>query len=165
MYRTEIKLRTNILGESITGQRKHIRPLSEAKAIENGANLLAEGFLFAVAAGLIVGESWRSSRKEGRRREGVDEQLEELKERVSHLESLLEDVKEDGRTQAGRADELSRILERVVEIGLRRGWKEVDLNLPWPGMAVRGDPSLEVESISSRKDASMPTRSDAAESV
>jgi len=56
-------------------------------------------------------------------------------------------------------------LERVVEIGLRRGWKEVDLNLPWPGMAVRGDPSLEVESISSRKDASMPTRSDAAESV
>lgn len=63
-----------------------------------------------------------------------------------------------------RADELSRILERVVEIGLRRGWKEVDLNLPSPGMTIRGDPSSEVASMStfsSRKDVSTPTRSDA----
>jgi hypothetical protein len=72
------------------------------RAIENGANLLAEGFLFAVAAGLIVGESWRSSRKEGRRREGVDDQLEELKERVARLESLLEDAREDARAETGR---------------------------------------------------------------
>jgi len=33
MYRTEIKLRTNILGEKIAVQGRHIRPLSEAKSV------------------------------------------------------------------------------------------------------------------------------------
>ena len=38
--------------------------------------------------------------------------------------------------QTLRADELAHILERVVEIGLRGGWKDVDMSLPCP---VRGD--------------------------
>src|SRR5258708_40322410 len=33
MYRAEIKLRTNILGEKIAVQGRHIRPLSEAKSV------------------------------------------------------------------------------------------------------------------------------------
>jgi hypothetical protein len=74
----------------------------QRRAIENGANLLAEGFLFAVAAGLIVGETWRSSRKEGRRREGVDDQLEELKEQLGQLQGFLEEVREESRVQLGR---------------------------------------------------------------
>ncbi|KAI3998256.1 optic atrophy 3-like protein [Schizophyllum commune Loenen D] len=60
MHRTEMRLRTNILGAS---RDVPVRPLSETRAIENGANAIAEGFLFAVAAALILGESWRSSVK------------------------------------------------------------------------------------------------------
>ncbi|KAF9009638.1 optic atrophy 3 protein-domain-containing protein [Cyathus striatus] len=133
MYRTEVKMRTNLLGEPA----KHIRPLSETRAIENGANALAEGFLFAVAAGLIIGESWRSARSETRRRGNVDDQLEELgvkvgqvMERVERLEREIEGGIEEERQ---KNDELARILERVVEIGLRGGWAEFqDTPLKFP---------------------------------
>ena len=57
-----------------------IRPLSEAKAIETGANFISEGFLFGVAAGLILFESWRQGRKSNQRRNDVAERLNELEE-------------------------------------------------------------------------------------
>ncbi|CAA7260931.1 unnamed protein product [Cyclocybe aegerita] len=124
MYRSEVKLRTNILGEPA----RHIRPLSEAKAIENGANFLAEGFLFSVAASLIIGETWRSSRNQSKRRDSVDDSLEDLGERIAALNTRVDDLvkvwEEERGAERQRNDELSRILERVVEIGLRGGWAE-----------------------------------------
>lgn len=57
-----------------------IKPLSETKAIETGANFISETFLFGVAAGLILFESWRSRRKENNRRDKVAEQLSDLEE-------------------------------------------------------------------------------------
>lgn len=57
-----------------------IRPLSEAKAIDMGANFISESFLFLVAGGLIVFESMRSRRKESNRREDVADRLGELEE-------------------------------------------------------------------------------------
>lgn len=57
-----------------------IKPLSETKAIESGANFISETFLFAVAAGLILFESWRSSRKEKNRRDKVADQIADLEE-------------------------------------------------------------------------------------
>lgn len=60
------------------------------RAIENGANALAEGFLFTVAAGLILGEAWRSSRSTTKRRDAVDDQLEDLKESVNGLNKRLD---------------------------------------------------------------------------
>jgi optic atrophy 3 protein len=57
-----------------------IRPLSEAKAIETGANFISEGFLFGVAAGLILFESWRQGRKTNQRRNDVADRLSELEE-------------------------------------------------------------------------------------
>jgi len=46
---------------------------------------MAESFLFLVAASLIIAETWRSSNKESKRREGVTDQLEELTSRVHDL--------------------------------------------------------------------------------
>ena len=57
-----------------------IRPLSEAKAIETGANFISETFLFGVAAGLILIESWRQGRKSNQRRNDVAERLSDLEE-------------------------------------------------------------------------------------
>ena len=57
-----------------------IKPLSETKAIETGANFISETFLFSVAVGLIIFESWRSGRKERNRRDRVAEQLSDLEE-------------------------------------------------------------------------------------
>ncbi|KAJ7188917.1 OPA3-domain-containing protein [Mycena filopes] len=141
LYRSEVKLRTNILGEPA----KHIRPLSETRAVENGANALAEGFLFSVAATLILGEAYRSNRSQTKRREGVDDQLETLTEQVADLTARLRGVEErlggrpEGREVGGemgveervrtveeKTDDLTRITQRIVEFGLRGGWAEFD---------------------------------------
>lgn len=43
-----------------------------------------------MAAALIIGETWRSSRKEGKRRDGVDDKLEELGTQVVELTTRVE---------------------------------------------------------------------------
>ncbi|TFK27093.1 OPA3-domain-containing protein [Coprinopsis marcescibilis] len=126
VYRTELKLRTNILGEQI--KHIHIRPLSETRAIDQGANFIAEGFMFSVAAALIIGETFRSSWNQSKRRDTVDDQLEELGTQVTELKTRVDGLAgkwdEELREERMRNDELSRILERVVEVGLRGGWAE-----------------------------------------
>ncbi|KAF8635643.1 hypothetical protein AX15_000278 [Amanita polypyramis BW_CC] len=118
VHRSEVKLRTYILGEPA----KHIRPLSEVRAVESGANMLAEGFLFSVAASLIIGETWRSSRNESKRRENINEQLEELGTRMTELSTRVDNLSASMelqlREQQQKNDELTKILGRVFEIGL-----------------------------------------------
>ncbi|KAF3919792.1 hypothetical protein ABW20_dc0109067 [Dactylellina cionopaga] len=58
----------------------HIRPLSDSKAIEKGANFISEAFLFSVAGGLILFEALRSRKKEMNRRDEVSERLQNLEE-------------------------------------------------------------------------------------
>ncbi|KAJ8488959.1 hypothetical protein ONZ45_g13760 [Pleurotus djamor] len=152
MYRVEVRMRTNLLGSPAV----NIRPLSETRAIENGANALAEGFLFSVAAALIIGETWRSSRNTSKRREGVDDKLDELETKVTELTSkvdLLATKWEDElREERQRNDELSRILERVVEIGLRGGWAEFrDTPLPLPRVQLTRPPSASTPDTSGTK--------------
>lgn len=43
-----------------------------------------------VAAGLVIGETWRSNRKEGKRRDDVRERLEGLEENMQSIKELLE---------------------------------------------------------------------------
>ena len=52
--------------------------------------MIAEGFLFTVAAGLIIGETWRSSRNTTKRRDAVDDQLDDLKESVESLNKRID---------------------------------------------------------------------------
>ncbi|KAJ7935310.1 optic atrophy 3 protein-domain-containing protein [Mycena leptocephala] len=133
MYRSEVKLRTNILGEPA----KHIRPLSETRAIENGANALAEGFLFSVAAVLILGETYRSSRSQSKRRDAVDDTLDGLHAQIADLSAKVDgiagSVEERVRGLEERNEDLTRLTQRIVEFGLRGGWAEFEgtpLQLP-----------------------------------
>jgi len=125
LHRTEINLRTNILGEP----PRQIRPLSETRAVENGANFLAEGFLFSVAVAVIVGETWRSSRSQSKRRDTLDDRLEDLGQQVVELTEKVDGLERKwGDEIAGireRNDELTRVLERIIWIGLRGGWTDV----------------------------------------
>jgi len=69
--------------------------------MENGANFLAEGFLFSVATALIIGEAWRSSRNQSKQRSDVNDSIEELRiqmrELVERLRTREEDAAEDRR--------------------------------------------------------------------
>lgn len=156
MYRSETKLRTNILGEPA----RHIRPLSESRAIENGSNALAEGFLFAVAASLIIGETWRSSRNQSKRRDAIDDQIDGLgtglAELNSRVDTLTQRWEEELLQEKQRNDELSRILERIVEIGLRGGWVELqDTPLQLPRIQI--PPHLRHLSDETVEDSKSPT--------
>ncbi|KII89453.1 hypothetical protein PLICRDRAFT_109425 [Plicaturopsis crispa FD-325 SS-3] len=163
LYRGEVRLRTYMLGEPA----KHIRPLSETRAIENGANALAEGFMFTVAAGLILGETWRSSRNQSKRRDDVDDQLEELtgglKELNNKVEGFASAYAERLEEEKRRNDELARILERVVEIGLRGGWAEFQdtpLQLPRIQLAPSHSQTLSIDPPDSKPDSKPPPPSE-----
>jgi optic atrophy 3 protein len=93
-----------------------IRPLSEAKAIESGANFISETFLFGVAAGLIFFESWRSRRKESARRDDVADRLNDLEESENAARmALVELEREVLRLRAKHnMDTTKRILPKEV---------------------------------------------------
>jgi len=64
------------------------------RAIQNGANALAEGFLFSVAASLILAETYRSSRSNTKRREDVDDRIEDLEERLTKAHAIIRRLEE-----------------------------------------------------------------------
>jgi hypothetical protein len=96
-----------------------IRPLSESKAIDSGANFISETFLFLVAGGLIVFESWRSRRKETSRRSDVQDRLVELEESEKAARralGILEKELLELKAQQGKlpAKHMKRILPQEV---------------------------------------------------
>jgi len=80
------------------------------RAVQNGATTLAESFLFMVAAGLVIGETWRSNRKEGKRRDDVRDRLEGLEENMQSIKDLLE-------RGGSWKESIDEIKERYVDIG------------------------------------------------
>lgn len=79
-----------------------IRPLSESRAIELGANFLAESFVFMVAAGLLVFERWWSKRKETKREDVLIDRLEALEaqnENTVYLEAEVLRLRADLQTE------------------------------------------------------------------
>ncbi|KAL8961174.1 MAG: hypothetical protein Q9193_002233 [Seirophora villosa] len=94
-----------------------IRPLSEAKAIDAGANFASETFLLSVGIGLIVFERWWSNRRETSRREDVADRINELEEsELTARRALLELEKEILRLRATAEAKASskRILPREL---------------------------------------------------
>jgi uncharacterized membrane-anchored protein YhcB (DUF1043 family) len=86
------KEREAIKAKAKEAHKPRIRPLSEAKAIETGANFVSEAFVFGVAIGVIVFERWWSSRKEKGRRSEVQEEIEAMKAEMTALRTQLQEV-------------------------------------------------------------------------
>lgn len=98
-----------------TTSKPRIRPLSEAKAIDAGANFASEAFLLSVGVGLIVFERWWSSRRESTRREDVADRIAELEEsEKSGRKALVELEKEILRLRAKAGEGKDRILPREL---------------------------------------------------
>ncbi|KAL6711969.1 hypothetical protein ACN47E_003012 [Coniothyrium glycines] len=73
--------------------KPRIRPLSEQKAIETGANFAAEAFIFAVGISVIVFEQWRQRRKAKNARDDIREDLEQLQNELKSVKAELEEWK------------------------------------------------------------------------
>ena len=70
-----------------------IRPLSESRAIELGANFIAETFVFMVALGCIFAERVYSGRKEAGRRDEVAERLDMLEAHAQKVPALEAEIR------------------------------------------------------------------------
>lgn len=95
-----------------------VRGPSDDRAVQNGANTLAESFLFAVGAGLVLGETYRSSRKNAERRDNVAEDIATLKKELAELKGKEGNEIEELRTMwvAGGA------LTTAPMLGIK-GWR------------------------------------------
>ncbi|KAG0152062.1 hypothetical protein CROQUDRAFT_70877 [Cronartium quercuum f. sp. fusiforme G11] len=90
IHRYETRLASGIFAKV----QPTIRPLSDTKAIQNGANFISEAFLFTVALGLIVGENLRGRIQTAHRRDQVNDRLEELEQSVADISSTQLSLKE-----------------------------------------------------------------------
>ena len=117
--------------------RPKIKPLSEAKAIESGANFISETFLFSVAAGLIFFESWRSRRKETNRRDDVAERLMDLEDSESAARKALVELEREvlrlrAKEGKGIIEATRRILPReVYEVEEREEEESETISQSW----------------------------------
>ena len=102
--------------------KPRIRPLSEAKAIDAGANFVSEGFLFLVGVGLVVNELWRKERKESTRREDVAERISELEETERTSRRALVDLEKEILRLRAKAGEPKPAKGRILPKEL---WNEL----------------------------------------
>lgn len=63
------------------------------RAVEAGADFLAESFTFMVALSLLLLEQYRARRQAAKRKEFVDISLQELEQSHDQIEHLMQDVK------------------------------------------------------------------------
>ncbi|PLW10705.1 hypothetical protein PCANC_07737 [Puccinia coronata f. sp. avenae] len=100
LHRYETRLASGIFAKA----HPVIRPLSDTKAIQNGANFLSEAFLFSVAVALIVAENLRGRMQTAHRRDVVNDRLTEL-------ESLCADIRAEQESLDQRIQPLFLLLD------------------------------------------------------
>ncbi|XP_072031835.1 optic atrophy 3 protein homolog [Amphiura filiformis] len=83
----DVNLRMRSLG---LGKAKSVEPLKEEAAVELGANIISEVFLFSVGAGTIAYEYYRQAKKSNTREENQLQDIDELQLRVEQMGLQLE---------------------------------------------------------------------------
>ena len=69
-------------------------PLTEERAVERGAEILGETFLYSIAAGYIVYEYWRSGKKEQRKEDVQNHDISMLQTQVVNLEQQMSQLQQ-----------------------------------------------------------------------
>ena len=71
----------------------HVKPLTEDRAAELGAEIIGDSFVYSVAAGIIVFEYVRSKRKEQDAEDTQNNQIARLHDSIRRLEREMKDVR------------------------------------------------------------------------
>lgn len=70
----------------------HVQPLKEEKAIEIGAAILGEAFVYTVASSLIMYEYWSSRRKAAAQEAEQDRDIDKLEAKLRHAENRIAEI-------------------------------------------------------------------------
>nr|XP_022900663.1 putative OPA3-like protein CG13603 [Onthophagus taurus]XP_022909469.1 putative OPA3-like protein CG13603 [Onthophagus taurus] len=108
----EVKAKMWILN---LGKPVNIPVLNEAMAIELGANLLGEGIIFIIAAGLLINEYARSSRKEYAKEVKKKQEMELVQQTLQELFFTIE-------TQGTQIRELTRTIHDLESRTVHKPW-------------------------------------------
>ncbi|XP_018569016.1 putative OPA3-like protein CG13603 [Anoplophora glabripennis] len=107
----EVKAKMWILN---LGKPVNIPVLNEAMAIELGANLLGEGIIFTIAAGVLIAEYNRSSRKEATKEEMKKREVTEIQEAIKELYIQSEEQNAQIRELTRKLGHLDTHLQNIV---------------------------------------------------
>ncbi|CAK7913427.1 hypothetical protein CAAN1_20S01134 [[Candida] anglica] len=129
VHSTDLRLRMKLLGES----KIKIRPLNDKKAIENGANLLSEFFIFSVAGSLILYESYRSRKKAANERDAVADDISTLQDEIEYIKNKLREYNlklDDYQPPAGMNPKYIKLDKRSDTKSQEDGKKQVSSSTP-----------------------------------
>lgn len=70
----------------------HVKPLKEDKAIEVGAEILGQAFIYTVGASFIIFEYWRSTQKEATLEAEQDQDIDILKKKMNEMDQILNKI-------------------------------------------------------------------------
>lgn len=83
-----------------------VKPLNEEVAVNLAAEMLGEGFLFAVAVGTLLFEYRRSAKKDEGKEAEQNRKLYELEDKITEIGLVIE-------TQGAEIRELNRIVQSM----------------------------------------------------
>ncbi|SCU91212.1 LAFA_0F02476g1_1 [Lachancea sp. 'fantastica'] len=86
MHRVDARMRTRL---NKSEAEIKVRPLNDARAVENGATLLSEAFVFGVTGSVVVWETLRQRTKELNRRDQVARDITFLQDEIEELRAAL----------------------------------------------------------------------------
>lgn len=107
----EVKAKMWILN---LGKPVNIPVLNEAMAIELGANLLGEGIIFIIAAGMVLFEYNRSSNKEAAKEEAKAKEMYDLKNTITELFMQTEEQGAQLRELTRKLGDLDTSLRNII---------------------------------------------------
>lgn len=117
----EIKLKMMTMDLGVGGKKiTKVPKLNEAKAIEQGSEILSEFIILSIASALLIFEYSRSKEKEDRKEEALSLERERIRNKVFELELKLEkqttQIRELARSAIHLEEELhKRSLRRIFE--------------------------------------------------
>ncbi|XP_050306668.1 optic atrophy 3 protein homolog [Anthonomus grandis grandis] len=136
----EIKAKMWILN---LGKPVNIPVLSEAQAIELGANLLGEAIIFLIAAGILINEYNRSSVKEAAKEASRLQELSDIKSDIRELYIQAEEERAQIRELLRKLGDQHTKLEMLTnKIGIKTEELGQSPNEPPPYSPVNNDPNL-----------------------
>ncbi|CDO92990.1 unnamed protein product [Kluyveromyces dobzhanskii CBS 2104] len=90
-----------------------IRPLNESRAVESGATILSEAFVFGVTGTVVVWETLRQRQKELDRRDQVTQDIAFLQSEIEELRAAIDKQKNQSQLLSDLQHELKLINFRL----------------------------------------------------
>lgn len=112
-----MKFRAMNLGQ---GKVTKVPKLSEAKAVEQGSEILSEFIILSIASGILTWEYWKSSEKDKAKEEKLKADREMIKQKIYELEMTVEKQNSQIRSLTKTAIHLEEETRAMTLKGMKR---------------------------------------------